>query len=152
MTTRGDGARVLYSDPDEATRCAVTEWLEAADYRVVAVADTLDALARVVEGRFDVVILRAQSPRVDGYRGCALIKRHPACGRTPVIIVVADPGPYETAEARFAGAESCLSLPLSESGLLAAVCQASQDTPLLVHAQREMTPASERMGADVRES
>ncbi len=151
MTTSGGGARVLYSDPDHAARSTATAWLEAAGYRAVAVADGFDALARVSEGRFDVVVLHARSPRVDGYRGCALIKRHPASARTPVIIVVADPGPYGTAEARVAGADSCLVLPLTEPGLLAAVSQALRDTPLLIDAQREKAPGSERTEADVKE-
>ena len=149
-TTTGDGVRVLYADPDAVARRATTTWLESAGHEVVAVADGFDALARVADGRFGVVILHDRSPRLDGYRACALIKRHPAYGRTPVILVVTDSVPYATAEARVVGADRCLSLPLTEKALLEAIAQSLVDMRRLVDAGRGVAAGSEWMQENVR--
>ncbi len=143
-TTTGDeGTRVLYADPDEAARRTVAGWLDSAGHQAVVVADGLDALARVVDGRFGVVVLHARLPRLDGYRTCALIKRHPCCVRTPVIIAAAGADPYEKAEARVVGADRFLSLPLTETGLLAAIRQSQCEKPLLIGAGRAGAPGSD---------
>ena len=113
--------------------------------------DGFDALARVLEGRFGVVVLHAQSPRVDGYRACSLIKRHPACARTAVIVIVTGSAPYAVAEARVAGADRCLSSPLTETDLLAAVKQSLDDMTLLSDARREASRPL-WMKEDVRDS
>ena len=149
--TAGEGARVLYADPDEAARRTAAGWLESAGYEAVAVADGFDALARVGDDPFGVVLLHARSPRLDGYRACALIKRHPCCARTPVIIIGADTGPYGKAEVRVVGADRCLSGPLTETGLLSAVRESLYETPLLIGDGGEVASGSEWMEADVRE-
>ncbi len=142
-TTTYKGARVLYADPDEAAGRTVAGWLESVGHQAVVVADGFNVLARVVDGQFGAVVLQARLPRLDGYRTCALIKRHPCCTRTPVIIVATGADPYEKAEARVVGADRFLSLPLTEAGLLAAIKQSQCEKPLLTGAGRQGAPGSE---------
>ncbi len=150
-TTAAQRRRVLYADGDEAARRAVAAWLEAAGYEAVSAADGMSALARVAEDRIDVAILHSQAPRLDGYRTCALVKRHPTLGHVPVIMVVSDSDPYALAEARVVGAGCCLPLPLTEADLLAAVRQSVNQGRLLAEIGRDAMSATAWKEHHVRE-
>ncbi|MDJ0863698.1 MAG: response regulator [Gammaproteobacteria bacterium] len=141
-TTAAHGRRVLYADGDEAARRAVAAWLETAGYEAVSAADGVSALARMAEDRIDVAVLHSQAPRLDGYRTCALVKRHPTLGHVPVIMVVSDADLYAPAEARVVGACRCLSLPLTEADLLAAVRESLNEGRSLGEVGRGATSAT----------
>ncbi len=148
-TTADEGARVLYADADESAGSTVAGWLEAGGHQAVVVADGIEALARVSDGQVGVALLHARLPRLDGYRTCAVIKRHPSWASTPVIIVASDAGPYDKAEARVVGADRLLSLPLTEAELLAAITQSQREKPLVIGAGRGETPGPQWMERDV---
>lgn len=70
----GHGAAVLVVDDEPALAAAVAEGLEEAGFRVDCAADGEEALARVRERHYDVVICDLRMPRLDGpafYRAIA---------------------------------------------------------------------------------
>ncbi len=148
-TTTDEGARVLYADADAAAGCTVAGWLEAGGHQAVVVADGMEALARVSDGQFGVVVLHARLPRLDGYRTCAVIRRHPSYASVPVSIVASGGDTYDKAEARVVGADRFLSLPLAEAELLVAITQSLREKPLLIGSGRGETPGAEWMERDV---
>ena len=47
------------------------------------------------EGCFDLVLLDLNLPRVDGPQILSLLRRHPCCGQTPVIVVSSSNAPTD---------------------------------------------------------
>ncbi|RIL02540.1 MAG: hypothetical protein DCC71_16360 [Proteobacteria bacterium] len=65
--TRLQGVRVLVVDDDGGIRRTLCELLEAEGCRVEGAADGAEALARIQEGQFDVVLTDVVMPNMDGY-------------------------------------------------------------------------------------
>jgi signal transduction histidine kinase len=66
-TRRLAGLRVLVADDEPSVRATVRRLLERRGALVVAVADGLEAQARLQDDRFDLAVLDVQMPGADGY-------------------------------------------------------------------------------------
>lgn len=80
-------ARILIADDDEWVIKHLTAVLVPAGYDVEAVADGLEALARVQAGSFDLVILDMVMPRMDGIELVRALRQDPHLERVPVIML-----------------------------------------------------------------
>lgn len=79
--------RILIVDDSQNTRGIVTFMLGTKGYEVVEAADGQEALDKVRAGRFDLVVLDAMMPRLNGYAACAALKGDPKTAALPVVMV-----------------------------------------------------------------
>ncbi|HEU4841529.1 MAG TPA: response regulator, partial [Ilumatobacteraceae bacterium] len=93
--------RVLVADDDPAFRAGVTAMLEAVGGHVDEVADGVQALARLRDERFDLVLLDLLMPNLDGAGVLAAMAADPDLVDVPVIVITsADPSRADVPHAR----------------------------------------------------
>jgi len=81
---------IMVVDDDEAIRSALSDLLESEGYRVVAVPDGEQALARLHRGpRPHAILLDLMMPGMDGWRFRAEQLVNPVLASIPVIIITA---------------------------------------------------------------
>jgi sigma-B regulation protein RsbU (phosphoserine phosphatase) len=85
-----EGQRILVVDDSDDNRYTLTLYLDLEGYRNVEVAhDGEEAIARLKEGQFDLVLLDVMMPKVDGYQVLAWLKEHGRLHNLPVIMISA---------------------------------------------------------------
>lgn len=87
--------RILIADDSHNTRGIVRFMLSTKQYEVVEAADGQEAVEKARSQRFDLVVLDARMPRLDGYAACAAIKGDPRTAVVPVLMVT---GQVDSAE------------------------------------------------------
>jgi two-component system cell cycle response regulator len=80
-------------------------------FEVVTARDGLDALAKAIAVRPDLVVLDVLMPGINGYTICARIRANASLAAVPVLIVTANYAPADRAAARRAGADDFLAKP-----------------------------------------
>jgi len=84
----GEGARILVVDDSDDNRYTLTLYLELEGYRNIATAnDGEEAIARLDEDAFDLVLLDVMMPKVDGYQVLSWLKDQPRLRDLPVIMI-----------------------------------------------------------------
>ena len=120
---------------DNATNRRITRtYLEAWGHTVVAAHDGTDAIRSFPEGKFDLVLMDLQMPRMDGIAATASIRQMEASGeRVPIIALTANVLKGVREECHAAGMCGYLAKPVREHELLAAIesvvpglCEASK--------------------------
>jgi twitching motility two-component system response regulator PilG len=89
--------------------------------QVVLDEDGFDALAKINDHQPDVVFCDILMPRLDGYQTCALIKKNPKFGATPVVMLSSKDGLFDRARGRMVGSDEYLTKPFTKDSLLATV-------------------------------
>lgn len=79
-------SKILIVEDDPAIQALLHDFIEEAGYRVVAALDGAEALARVAEEEFDLILLDILLPKIDGYGVCALIRQR---SDVPIIMLTA---------------------------------------------------------------
>jgi DNA-binding response OmpR family regulator len=95
--------------------------LTGAGYTVDTAADGAQALQRVAETEYDLVILDVMMPGMDGFEVCRALKADPRGADVPVLFLTAKDEPKALLEGFEAGASMYISKPFSEGKLLAMV-------------------------------
>ena len=90
---------VLVIDDNAGKRLALTAVLAPLGYRVVEAESGRDALRRVMEENFAVILLDVCMPSMDGFETAALIRQRQQSEMTPIIFITAF-GPDELADSR----------------------------------------------------
>ncbi len=104
-------ARVLVADDEPKLGNLVVQMLELDGHAVVRVTDGVEALARLAEGRFDVVVTDLRMPRVDGI---AVLRAARALPTPPEVVLMTAHASAESAvEAMKAGAADYVTKPFS---------------------------------------
>lgn len=85
----GSGARVLVVDDVEDNREVLRRRLEREGYAVTSAGDGREALTRIGETPFDLVLLDVLMPELDGYAVLEQLKSDPATRDIPVIMISA---------------------------------------------------------------
>ena len=83
------GKKIMVVDDEPDVVNLIKMQLDQEDYQVLTAYDGLEALAKVVESRPDLVILDIMMPKVDGWVVCHSIKSNPATSHTKVLILSA---------------------------------------------------------------
>ena len=91
------------------------------DYRITAVDNGEDALARARETRPDIVLADAVMPRMNGYELCQALKADPQLGEVPVLLLTGTFEPFDEARARAARADGHVAKPFDSQALLTRV-------------------------------
>jgi PAS domain S-box-containing protein len=117
----GTGQLVLLADDNADMRNYVRRLLRAAGFRVEAVSDGAEALARARRHRPDLVLSDVMMPNLDGFGLLAALRRDPALNDIPVLLLSARAGEEAKVEGLSSGADDYLTKPFSARELLARV-------------------------------
>ena len=122
--------RILVIDDSNTIRKSAEMFLRQAGYEVYLAEDGFDALAKISDHQPRVIFVDIMMPRLDGYQTCALIKQNPQLKSTPVIMLSSKDGVFDRARGRLAGSDRYLTKPFTKEGLIQAVQETMQLTPL----------------------
>jgi len=122
--------KVLVIDDSNTIRRSAEMFLRAAGFEVILAEDGFDALAKISDHQPRVIFVDIMMPRLDGYQTCALIKQHPQLKSTPVIMLSSKDGVFDRARGRLAGSDRYLTKPFTKEGLIQAVHETINLTPL----------------------
>jgi signal transduction histidine kinase/FixJ family two-component response regulator len=120
-TRAGHGERILLADDNADMREYIRRLLADKGYAVETVANGEAALAAARRERPDLVLSDVMMPGVDGFGLLAALRRDPALGKLPIILLSARAGEEARVEGLDAGADDYVSKPFSARELLARV-------------------------------
>ncbi len=116
--TGGAPPRVLLVDDSLSVRKFVGHMLERAGLEVVTAADGAEALERVTEAPFQVVITDLEMPRVNGFELIQDLRRRPATRDVPVVVLTTRAGAKHLNLARWLGVDHYLAKPVEEGAFV----------------------------------
>ncbi len=116
-----NGVKVMVIDDSNTIRRSAEIFLVQAGCQVVLAEDGFDALAKIADHHPDIIFCDIMMPRLDGYQTCALIKKNPRFGTTPVIMLSSKDGLFDRARGRMVGSDEYLTKPFTKDSLLKAV-------------------------------
>ena len=114
------GVKVMVIDDSNTIRRSAEIFLVQAGCQVVLAEDGFDALAKIADHHPDIVFCDIMMPRLDGYQTCALIKKNPRFGVTPVIMLSSKDGLFDRARGRMVGSDEYLTKPFTKDSPLKA--------------------------------
>lgn len=121
MVTNGSPRRVLVIDDSHTVRRSAEIFLTQGGCEVSLAADGFDGLALMADGRPDIVFCDVQMPRLDGWRTCAIVRRHPVLHDLPIVMLSASDSAFDDRRGQAAGAQAHLVKPFTGEQLLDAV-------------------------------
>jgi len=89
--------------------------------RVVEATDGVDALKKLAEDKFNLIIADINMPLMDGLKLLSLVRKDPNYQQTPVIIVTTEGAEVDREKGLKLGANAYLSKPIQTSELLKTV-------------------------------
>lgn len=114
-------ARILVVDDSRTNRSLLSKRLEQQGYLTEMAEDGQQALDKLTEARFDLVLLDVMMPVVDGYEVLARMKSHPTQRDIPVIMISAADEIESVAKGIELGAEDYLPKPFDPALLKARI-------------------------------
>lgn len=131
-----NGVKVMVIDDSNTIRRSAEIFLVQAGCQVVLAEDGFDALAKIADHHPQVIFCDIMMPRLDGYQTCALIKKNPRFGVTPVIMLSSKDGLFDRARGRMVGSDEYLTKPFTKDSLLKAVAAHARQRVLTASAKR----------------
>jgi len=149
MAERGERATedgvLLVADDNEMNRDMLARRLSRRGFTVVTAADGQEALDRIAERSFDVIVLDIMMPRVDGMEVLSRVRQTTGAADLPIIMATAKSETQDVVRALEMGANDYVTKPLDFQVVLARV-----GTQLaLKRAREELKSAHARMKADL---
>jgi CheY-like chemotaxis protein len=83
-----DQPRALVAEADPETARAIRTKLEALGVEVQQVSDGVSAVDRSVSGRFDLILLGADLPRLDGMEATRILRNYASTRTVPIVMIV----------------------------------------------------------------
>ncbi|MDQ3171970.1 MAG: response regulator, partial [Acidobacteriota bacterium] len=80
---------ILMAEDDPDIQLVARLALKKAGYRVIAVSNGVELLARVEQERPDIVLLDWMMPEMDGPATCARLRENPATAGIPIVFMTA---------------------------------------------------------------
>jgi PAS domain S-box-containing protein len=112
--------RVLLAEDNEVNRLIALRLLDRAGYRAEAVPNGKLAVAQVVSGGYDAVLMDVHMPEMDGFEATAEIRRHENGFRhTPVIAMTARAMEGDREKCLEAGMDDYITKPVRKAELIA---------------------------------
>ena len=112
------GRRVLLVDDSISVRKFVGQMLDRAGFEVTTANDGAEALAKIADARFDVVVTDLEMPRVNGYELIDDLRRRPEARALPVIVLTTRSGEKHASLARRLGASHYVTKPVEEHAFI----------------------------------
>ena len=126
------GARVLVVEDNEINAIVVSEMLKRHDIKVATVSNGRDAVHTFRDGGFDLVLMDAHMPVLDGEGATRHIREHERlCGnrRVPIICLTADAFSDRHRDFLTAGMDEVLTKPIEERKLYSTLVRFLRDRP-----------------------
>jgi DNA-binding response OmpR family regulator len=112
-------SRILIIEDETPMRTALSDVLEAEDYRVITAADGEAGLARAIAEKPDLILLDIMMPKLDGFAVCAELRR--LSNPVPILMLTAKGQVEDRVTGLDVGADDYLVKPFSTEELLARV-------------------------------
>ncbi len=113
--------RILAVDDSRTMRDMVALTLQGAGFTVVEACDGVDALEKLGDGRFDLIITDVNMPKLDGISLVRKIRERPDFKGTPILILTTESDGTKRQEGRSAGATGWIVKPFDPEKLLQVV-------------------------------
>ena len=110
--------RILVVDDDEMVLIALDELLKPEGYEVETVLRGAEALERIDQNDYDLLMLDIIMPEMDGFELCKRIREIDTYGEKPIVFLTAKSREEDRAAGLAAGANLFLSKPISPYKLL----------------------------------
>lgn len=137
---------LLVADDNEMNRDMLARRLSRRGFTVVTAADGQEALDRIVEESFDVILLDITMPRVDGMEVLSRVRETTPAADLPIIMATARSETQDVVRALEMGANDYVTKPLDFQIVLARL----QTQLSLKRARQELKSAHTRMKADLQ--
>ena len=118
------GKRILVVDDDELVRLALEELLRPEGYEIHAVSSGKEALNRIAENAYDLLMLDIIMPEMDGIELCRKIREKDDYSEVPIVFLTAKSREEDRSVGLEAGANLFLSKPISPEKLLTLISEA----------------------------
>ncbi len=116
--------RALIVDDHPVNRQVLRLMIEAAGCEAVEAVDGLEAVEKVQNDAFDLILMDVRMPRLDGLEATRRIRALPStASETPILAVTADAMPEDAARCLAAGMDAHLAKPVTYERLYAAIDQ-----------------------------
>ena len=109
--------RALVVDDSSTIRAILTLYLKKMDMEVIEAADAYEALQRLKEGPFDLVLVDWNMPEMDGMDLIRQIRKVPAYDALPVVMVTTNSESEHLGTAMDAGANEYIQKPCTLGAL-----------------------------------
>ncbi|MFZ1107273.1 MAG: response regulator [Rhodomicrobium sp.] len=96
--------KVLIVDDGITMRMFYRDVLEKAGFAVEEAANGVEGLERVLGGRFDLIVVDINMPKMDGYEFVSQLRKDPDCFATPVMTVSTEDKEHDKVRAYESGA------------------------------------------------
>jgi two-component system alkaline phosphatase synthesis response regulator PhoP len=110
--------RILVVDDDEMVLMALDELLRPEGYEVHTVLSAAEALERLDQNGYDLLLLDIIMPEMDGFKLCKRIREKEDYKTTPIVFLTAKSREEDKVKGLEAGANLFLSKPISPEQLL----------------------------------
>ncbi len=112
---------LLLVDDSLSIRKVVGMFLSNAGYTVQAAVDGLDAVEKLEDAKFDLIVTDLEMPRMHGYELISEIRSRTAMARVPIIVLTSRAGDKHSQKAKELGANDYIIKPVDEETLLTSV-------------------------------
>ena len=82
-------AVVLLAEDDRSLRRLLEVVLDRAGYKVIPVADGLEAMKLAISARIDIVVTDATMPNLSGHELCRFLRNSPTLSHLPIVLLSA---------------------------------------------------------------
>jgi two-component system chemotaxis response regulator CheY len=113
--------RILTVDDSPSVRQMVSFTLRKAGYEVGEAVDGKDALAKIGQERFDMVITDLNMPNVDGIQLITQVRKLAGCSFVPILMLTTESQAEKKDAGRKAGATGWIVKPFNADQLIAVV-------------------------------
>jgi CheY-like chemotaxis protein len=118
--------KILVVDDDELVLIALETLLAPSGYDVTTASGGQDALEKLNQGTFDLLMLDIIMPGMNGFELCKKIRETETYRTVPIIMLTAKSGPDDKQKGIDAGANLFLPKPIAPQRLLGLIKQAFQ--------------------------
>ena len=105
---------MLLVDDSISVRRFIAQMLEKAGFDVTTAIDGFDALTRLGERSFDVLVTDLEMPRLNGYELLEDVRRRPGMRELPIVILTTRSGAKHQSLARRLGVSHYVTKPVAE--------------------------------------
>ena len=116
---KGDKGRILVAEDDKVPRALITRLLENSGYIVTIAEDGIDALLRMGEASYDLILSDINMPNLDGFK--LLEMKNQKSIETPVIFITGSSSSEDKKKGFELGAADYIKKPIDKEALLLSV-------------------------------
>ena len=117
------GARILLTEDNEINQQIAVELLEGAGAQVQVANNGREAVEKVAQAAYDLVLMDLQMPVMDGYQATAKIRSDPRFDKVPIIAMTAHATVEERQRCLDAGMDDHISKPIDPVTMFATIAQ-----------------------------